>query len=36
MDLGYLDALNHLIRVHTLDICHAMSLEPKVYGAVPG
>ena len=36
MDLGYLNALNLLIQVTTLDICHAMSLDPKVDRTLPG
>ena len=35
-DLGHLNALNLLIRVRSLDICHAMSLDPKVDRTLPG
>jgi hypothetical protein len=36
MDLGYLNTLSLLIRVTSLNICHAMSLDPKVDRTLPG
>lgn len=36
MDLGCLNTLNFLIQVTALDICHTMSLDPKVDRTLPG
>jgi hypothetical protein len=35
-DLDRLNTLNLLILVRSLDICHAMSLDPKVDRTLPG